>query len=180
MQSNIEMKLRQTVAELAEKNTEKISVSALCKKAGVSRASFYLYFENLEDLIIKTREYVINKLCEQLGIILDTADADSFGINDIVFSEDDLILLKAFTGNTVYWNFAVDANRIIGKRFEKRMIEQWGEEYYNENKEIFEFVLNGGVATLYLDLVDFDKNLFIKNMRRITSIVRYLFPIDDF
>ena len=50
------------------------------------------------------------------------------------------------------------------------LIERWGEAYYNENKEKFEFLLNGGVAILYFDLLNFDKETYRKNMQRISQI----------
>ena len=175
MQNSVELKLRRTMAELAYKEVEKISVSDLCKRAGISRASFYIYYKGIEDLIAKTREYIINKLDEQLNIILDIKDGACTDKYRIVLTDDDLALLKAFTGKNVYWDFAVDANRIITPRFNKKMIERWGEEFFNENKEKFEFFLNGGVATLYFDLMNYDKETYIKNMQRIIDIAKEIF-----
>ncbi|MBQ3137609.1 MAG: TetR/AcrR family transcriptional regulator [Clostridia bacterium] len=170
MPASVEEKLRITLAKLAESEKEKISVSALCEIAGVSRASFYLYYEDLEDLVKKTRIYIINRLDEQLGVLLDVKDGKSFSENSLILNEADIALLKGFTGKHIYWEFAVDANRILWPRYEKKMIERWGEEYYNENKEKFEFVLNGGIATLYFDLLNFDKKTYEKNMHRIWEI----------
>lgn len=170
MPASVEEKLRITLAKLAESEKEKISVSALCEIAGVSRASFYIYYEDLDDLIKKTRNYIINRLDEQLGVLLDVKDGKSFSENSLILNETDIALLKGFTGKHVYWDFAVDANRILWPRYEKKMIERWGEEYYNENKEKFEFVLNGGIATLYFDLLNFDKKIYMKNMHRIWEI----------
>ncbi len=175
MQSNVELKLRRTLAELADKEVEKISVSALCEKADVSRASFYIYYKDMDDLIAKTREYIINKLIDQLNIILDIRDGVRNDKNRVIFDDDDISLLKGFVGKHIYWNFAVDANRIITPRFKKKMIERWGEDYYNENEEKFEFVLNGGVATLCLDLMFFNKETYIKNMQRISDIANEIF-----
>lgn len=175
MQNSVELKLRSTLAELAYKEVEKISVSALCEKAGISRASFYLYYDDIDDLIIKTREYIVNKLCEQLSIILDNINEDHDDKYRIVFTEDDIALLKGFIGKHVYWDFAVDANRIITPRFINKIIEHRGEDYYNENKDKFEFLLNGGVATLCLDLLNFNKETYIKNMHRIGDIAKDLF-----
>ncbi len=177
MQNSVESKLRRAMAKLADKNVEKISVSALCEKADISRASFYLYYKDIDDLNAKTREYIINKLDEQLNIILDIKDGILPDNCHIVFTEEDLALLKAFTGKHVYWDFAVAANNIINPRFKKKMIERWGEDYYNEKKEILEFILNGGVATLYFDLLNFDKETYIKNMHRIIGVAKELFSM---
>ena len=175
MQNSVELKLRKTVAKLAYKETEKISVSALCKKADISRASFYLYYKDIDDLTEKNREYIINKLDEQMNIIFDIQYASREGKCRIVFTDDDRALLKGFIGKNVYWDFAVAANRIITPRFNKKMIERYGENYYNENKEKFEFILNGSMASLCLDLLNYNEETLIKNMQRITKIADEIF-----
>lgn len=170
MPASVEEKLRMTLAMLAEKEKEKISVSALCEKAGVSRASFYIYYEDLDDLINKTRNYIVNKLDKQLSVLLDVKDGKSFSESSLILTKTDIALLKGFTGKHIYWEFAIEANRIIWPKYEKKMIERWGEEFYNKNKEKFEFILNGGIATLYFDLLNFDKSTYVKNMGRISEI----------
>ncbi len=174
MQNSVESKLRRAMAKLADKNVEKISVSALCKKADISRASFYLYYNDIDDLIVRTREYIINKLDEQLCIIWDSKGGVLTDDFRVVFSDEDISLLKAFTGKHNYWDFSVAANNIIVPVYKKKMIEHFGEDFYNENKEIFEFLLNGGIATLYIDLLNYDKETYIKNMHRISAIVKEL------
>ncbi len=175
MCTSVEEKLRRTLAKLADKNVKKISVSSLCEKADISRASFYIHYNDMEDLIDKTRQYIINKLDEQLNILLDIKDGVYCGKDLMVFNAVDISLLKGFTGKHVYWDFAVNANSIIFPRYEKKMIERWGEEYYNKNKEKFEFLLNGGVATLYFDLLNYDKETYNKNLQRIAAIAHEFF-----
>lgn len=174
MHNSVEVKVRKTVAELARKNVEKISVSALCEKAGISRASFYLYYNDIDDLIEKTLEYIVDKFGEQLGIILDVENRPYEDKYHIVFSEDDIALLGAFTGTHVYWKFALHANNVIVPRFRKRMIEFFGEETYRKKEMVFEFLINGGAATLYFDLLNYDKETYIKNMQRIAEITKDL------
>ena len=175
MPASVEEKLRVTLAMLAENEKEKISVSALCEKAGVSRASFYIYYADLEDLVNKTRNYIVNRLDEQLGVLLDVKDGKSFSESSLILTRTDIALLKGFTGKHIYWEFAVEANRILWPRYEKKKIERWGEKFFNENKEKFEFFLNGGVATLYFDLLNYDKTTYMKNMRRITEMASEFF-----
>lgn len=172
---SVEDKLRKTIAKLAENNVEKISVAALCEKADISRASFYVYYNDIEDFIDKTRIYIINKLDEQLRIIFDVKNGIQFDDCRIVFDKTDIVLLKALTEKNIYWEFAVKANEIIFPHYEKVMIERWGEEFYNKNKERFEFLINGGVATLYFDLLNFDKETYVKNMKRISQIAFEVF-----
>ena len=177
MKSKVEKNLIEAFSEIADKGEDKVSVSLLCEKADVSRASFYLYYKDIEDFSDKCLIYVVEKIYEQLMVIMDVARNTSADKQKIVLSEEDIRLLKAYTGKDVYWDFAKTANGIIWKRFSKLMIERWGEEYYNENKMVFEFLLNGGIATLYFDLIDFNKQKYLKNMDRITAIVKELLDI---
>ena len=176
MESKVEKKLYETLAEMVSKGEDKISVSSLCEKADVSRASFYIYYKDLDDFEAKCRTYVSERLFEQVLTI--TENFITPNECNILLDENDVALLKFFTGKHVYWNFAEDANEIVAPRFKELMTERWGEEYYEENKQLFEFVLNGSVGTLYLDIVDFNKAKFVRNMNYITGIVRELFPED--
>lgn len=177
MENSVEVRLRKTAAIITAKNIGPISVSAFCEKAGVSRASFYLYYKDMEDFTAKLRLYIIDKLDEQLNIIFDEGNYADKNRYRIVLSDDDIALLNGLLGSSIYIDFAVDANNIIGKRFREKMIDRWGEEFYKENEERFEFMLNGGVASLYVDFLDYNKETYIKNMHYITEIAKDLFPI---
>ncbi len=176
MGSKVELKLYDAFAQWAGKSDEKLTVLSLCEMADVSRASFYLYYKDIDDFSDKCREYIIKKLFEQVLII--TGNALSPSDCKVIFDERDIKLLKAFTGNHDYWDFAVNANIIFAPKFRDMMVERWGEEYFENNKSVFEFLLNGSVASLYFDLVEFDKDRFFKNLNYITNIVRQFFPID--
>ena len=56
------------------------------------------------------------------------------------------------------------------------------QEYYSNSMSfeiyIFEFLLNGGVATLYFDLTNYDKETYLKNMDRVTEITKELLELD--
>lgn len=44
---------------LEKKSFEYITISELCKEAGVNRSTFYLHYESMEDLLRETTEYVL-------------------------------------------------------------------------------------------------------------------------
>lgn len=46
---------------LEKKDFEYITVKEICNKAGVNRSTFYLHYETLNDLLIESNEYIINK-----------------------------------------------------------------------------------------------------------------------
>ncbi len=45
---------------LSKKEFEYITVSEICKKAGVNRSTFYLHYENTSELLNETARYLIN------------------------------------------------------------------------------------------------------------------------
>lgn len=46
---------------LEKKDFEFITVKEICKKAGVNRSTFYLHYENTDDLLTETNNYLNNK-----------------------------------------------------------------------------------------------------------------------
>lgn len=174
MHKGVEEKLRSALAKLSDKNVEKISVSALCEKAGVSRASFYIYYKDIDDLVNCTRDYIINRLDEQFAILVDMKNEEDFEKACLIFDDVDVALLKGFTGKNLYWEFAMAANSVIGPRYEKKMIELHGEEFYQNRKEVFEFILNGAIAIFYFDLLNYDRETYTKNIKRVYEIVQQL------
>lgn len=174
--SSVEAKLFKAYAKLAN-NCEKLSVSVLCDKADISRASFYVYYKDIKDFYDKCQDYIINKLYEQILLILNYNSHSSENKLKIVFSDSDIELLKVFTGRHSYLYFAEKANNIFSPRFKSLMIERWGEEHYKAKEIYFEFAFNGSVATLYFDLINFNKETFIKNMRYTSGIMKDLFEL---
>ena len=48
------------ISLLKKKPLEYISVSEICKTAGVNRSTFYLHYENIGDLLNETTRYLLN------------------------------------------------------------------------------------------------------------------------
>ncbi len=173
MENKIEIKLREAYSKLVSKSTEKLTVSSLCEKADVSRAGFYLYYKDLDDFIAACRSYIIKKLCEQLEIAMNTVDPKEY---KMIFSENDIKLLKEFTGKHDYWDFALMGNKVIWPKIKSILVKYWGEEYFNRNNERFEFMITGSIAALYFDIINYDKETFYKHMIYTNNLVNELFP----
>lgn len=57
--------IRKALIELLLQNgLEQISVKKLCAKAHVARSTFYVYYENLKDVLSEVENHFINKLAE--------------------------------------------------------------------------------------------------------------------
>lgn len=71
------MRIRSAFYELLhEKSYDKITVTAICEKAEINRATFYKHYLDVEDLVDKLQEETINDLAEKLNSATDTTAKD--------------------------------------------------------------------------------------------------------
>ncbi len=101
---------------LKKKQFEYITVSEICKTAGVNRSTFYLHYETVGDLLLETARYLIDKF---LSYFLDDTANISFNPYDCELSELNFVSNKYLTPYLTY---------------------------IKENKEVFATVLSNGKA----------------------------------
>ena len=71
---------------LEKKDFEYITVKEICKKAGVNRSTFYLHYENTNDLLTETNEFLNNKFFDsfkQKGI--EKVDVEKASKDELIF-----------------------------------------------------------------------------------------------
>ena len=78
------------ISLLKTKPFEFITVSEICKTAGVNRSTFYLHYETIGDLLNETAEYLLNDF---LGYF--TADTKSVAFDLKALSLDNLVFVCA-------------------------------------------------------------------------------------
>ena len=49
---------------LEKKDIEYITIKEICNKAGVNRSTFYLHYENINDLVEETMDYINKKFMD--------------------------------------------------------------------------------------------------------------------
>lgn len=92
---------------LEKKNYEFITIKEICEKAGVNRSTFYLHYETMEDLLLESIEYVIQK---RNNLYSEQATLDFEKIK--TGSLDDLILITP-SYITPYLEFVKENKRIF-------------------------------------------------------------------
>ena len=105
---NTAVKMDLALIELLKKKPfEYITVSELCKKAGVNRSTFYLHYETLGDLLAETAKYLIDGFLSYF-----TVDKNSISIN---FSECNVEDLNFICDKylTPYLNYVKDNKQIF-------------------------------------------------------------------
>ena len=62
---NTAVKMDKALLELLEKKDfEYITIKEICDKAGVSRSTFYLHYQNTRDLLDETARYILDGFME--------------------------------------------------------------------------------------------------------------------
>ena len=90
-------RLRKAYCKLLRRMDEKkITVSSLTDEADVSRATFYLYFQNIEEFRVYALQYIISLYTEQIGMFLKAGKQgakEACKKRKLIFTEDDFELL---------------------------------------------------------------------------------------
>lgn len=80
------MRIRTAFHELIqEMDYEKITVTAICNRAEINRATFYKYYLDVPDLVDKLRDETINKLAEKLDFTAKNNTTEEFLIKTLAF-----------------------------------------------------------------------------------------------
>ncbi len=157
MQREVNQKLIKAYSVLAVKDDGKVSVTALCEKADVSRATFYLYYKDIEEFNSAVLEYIVRLLLREGKLLLSSSSDEEMNRlsqrENLIFSEEELDLLEFYTEGYRYVDLGACSEKIIRATYEKDMCEMATRDFYLKNKGVLEFQLNGIVTMLVLDLI---------------------------
>ena len=78
---------------LGEKSFEYITVSEICKEAGVNRSTFYLHYENTVDLLNETARYLLDDFITYFSIDTKniTSKLEEIPLNELNFISDEYL-----------------------------------------------------------------------------------------
>ena len=169
---------------LEEKEFEYITIKELCQKAGVNRSTFYLHYENMNDLLVESLDYILQKFYNHYN-------DEKFNLNIIKSLDNNALILIKPKYIIPYLEF-IKANKKLFlvatnnpalfdfyKTFEKMYKDIFSpilDKYNvleNEKKYILAFYLNGlhsiiieWIKTDCKDSIDYICSLFIKYIIR--------------
>lgn len=123
---------------LKEKEYKDISVTEICKKAGVTRMSFYRNFESREDILLKKVRYVTDAFLKESAISYRNDSVSSY-------------FIKLFTHMRRHKELCDVLNRaglfhIVKDEFDRVFLNAYRQEY-DDYKSIF---LAGGIYNVFL------------------------------
>ena len=105
---NTAVKMNKALIHLLEKKSfEYISISEVCKEAGVNRSTFYLHYENICDLLEETMQYMIDSFLSYFPVDMELIKLD--------FSCFELVELNYITEEYLnpYLSFIKENHRIF-------------------------------------------------------------------
>lgn len=115
---------------LDKKDIEYITVKEICNKAGVNRSTFYLHYENINDLVEETMVYINKKFAEYFEeISQDFKDKiNSQSLEDLKFVEKKYL--------TPYLTFVKDNQKIFEASFKNPFGMRANDKYEILKKDI--------------------------------------------
>lgn len=145
-------------AELSETTGSDISVNDIVKKAGVSRASFYAHFSNLEDVagglvdaqLQELHEHARQQMTEGAATVEERIRSSVRGTTAFIGSH------RAFLRGVLAWRISHHSYAVITRRMaEKWMIalgrlEEEGNLPAGIDKDVYARFLAGGTLDLYV------------------------------
>jgi AcrR family transcriptional regulator len=124
------------IALLKKKSFEYITVSEICKTAGVNRSTFYLHYETVGDLLNETVRYLLNDFLSYFS-----TDTQSVALNLMDCELDELI----FIGDkylTPYLSYVKDHKEVFATALSHNKALGFEEVYHRMFEHIFNPILD--------------------------------------
>ncbi|MBQ7005938.1 MAG: TetR/AcrR family transcriptional regulator [Clostridia bacterium] len=171
-------RLRRAYCRLLKGN-EKINVSSLTEEAEISRATFYLYYKDIDEFLEKTADYIVNAFTSTMIFFLNSTRSEVMEKckrKNLTLTDDDFELFHC-----VYKNdrgFSFDKKR-LAKAFEvfhTNTEKYFSQRFITKNKSRFELFYIGYVTVMRDDFFDYHSDRVARDVLRTMDVWDYLFP----
>ncbi len=124
------------ISLLKKKPLEYISVSEICKTAGVNRSTFYLHYENIGELLNETTRYLLNDFLSYFSLDLQsvTLNLETCSLEELEFICDKYM--------SPYLNYIKDNREVFRVVLPNNHVLGFDGVYENMFKHIFNPVLD--------------------------------------
>jgi AcrR family transcriptional regulator len=153
-----------------EKDTPKISITALTDRADIDRKTFYLHYESVDDIVKEAIEDRINRLrliLEQENYFEHPLEFDKAfqAINQLL--EQDLPLYRHIAKNNIFREFWDQVQNILSRT----MIEVYKDisSLPMEELEIYTKFYSAGIIAIYVDWLNNPNNISIERLGHIAG-----------
>lgn len=159
---------------LIEKQTQKISITELAKKANIDRKTFYLHYNSIEDVLLEILEEHLSEfesLVNEYHVLKDTIDA-----NLIIYSMNICIMkniefYRCIANHLSFECFAKQMKEIL---VQKTIFVLSASSNLPENElRIYCNFLFSGIINVYADWFQNDSSITLNELGKLTSNVMY-------
>ena len=174
MNESTERKLCVAYSKLLRKQTEKITVTELCRKADVSRATFYIYYKDIDEYVEKLRMHIASQLFGQASRLLLCSDSEFpkfIKKENLVFGEYETEILKNMLSGANYLTFASLTDVLfVGEK----NASPFSGSAWEKHREEIELFTRGYLIILISGLINYSEADFRSDMRNCRSYFRKL------
>lgn len=173
-------RLRKAYCRLIRKTgSEKITVSSLTEEADVSRATFYTYFQNIEEFKDYALRYILALFIKQIGIFLLAGRQgvkEACRRRNLIFHDDDFELFRCLFGNDKGFGYGERVLDFAFKNYVDNLGSYFSEKFIKKNHERLDLFYIGYTAVMRVDFLDYHSDKVYRDVMRTIHIWENLFP----
>lgn len=174
-------RLRAAYSQLLQENgIDEITVTELTERADMSRATFYLHFNNIDEFRNECFKYISTTALRQCGLWFE---AGRDGIEEackkknLIINQSDRELFKFYMSQEVYREY-----HNIFVFFDMRtamhaFTDTWADAFIDENSGKLTVFFTGFVINILPNLLEYNSKKLRNEMEYIFEIWDYLFPV---
>lgn len=168
---------------IKEKGMDKVTVSALTEEADISRATFYLYYQNIEEFKDEALEYIISLYIKQLRIFLSAGTEELKQVckkSSLIFTDSDFELFACHFDGDRGFGFSNKILDLAFKNFADNIPQYFDAKFVKKNKSRFDLFYIGYTGVMRPHFLDYHSDKVYRDVLRTMRIWNYLFPEHKF
>ncbi len=173
-------RLRKAYCRLIGKiGAEKITVSSLTEEADVSRATFYTYFQNIEEFKDYALRYITALFIKQIGIFLlagKQGAKEACRRRNLIFNDDDFELFCCLFENEKGLGYDESVLSFAFKNYVDNLGSYFSEKFIKKNHDRLDLFYIGYAAVMRVDFLDYHSDKVYRDVMRTIHIWENLFP----
>ena len=180
LNTKTQRRLRNAYCRLINENgIDKVNVSNLTQEADVSRATFYIYYKDIEDFKKNTYEYILGEFIKQICIFLESTRSEvkeKCKRKNLTFTADNFELFHSLFINNQGFNFNMEKYKSIFMAFYGNAEKHFSDKFIKKNKNRFDLFYSGYVRVMRDNFLDYHSDKAARDVLRTMDVWDYLFP----
>lgn len=164
---------------LREKGEDKVNVSTITEEADISRATFYLYYQNIDEFKEDTLKYIISLYIKQIRIFLEAGKAEvkeACKRKNLIFTDDDFDLFSCLFSGTRGFGFDQKIFELVFNDFSENISDFFDKRFVKKNKDRFNLFYIGYASVMRPNFIDYHSDKVYRDILRTIELWEFLFP----